>query len=285
MLKHIIHVVTIVFLSTSPLLAERVLPTGRHIAIRDQDSGTIPRYQAGYLARLGGSLSSILVDNAGGGNQFERAIELPDAFRVIARGPAVSFDGRVAVIVNATDRHGRVSLFIAFYDMQGTLEKTVRTGMFVPKDLGFTADGSLWAIGKEIEGRSEKEPHDILRQYDAEGRFVRSLIPRNSVSTGREHPMRNASIATSRNYIGILSNTAKTWTLLSSEGLVVGSGSLGDSRRERFFPPVVTDSGRMFVHLKSTGSTGGSLMQVVEVDRKSSFRLTRILCIARAIEV
>lgn len=269
-MKTIIYILVIAGLATNQLFAEEVVLAGKHIATREYNSGTLPRYQAGYVVHLGGSFNTIIVDDAEGKNVFGQTIELRDAFRVMARSPAVSFDGRVAVIVNAIDRHGRVSVSIAFYDMQGTLERIIRTETFIPRDIGFTADGSLWAIGLEMDGQREKIPHNILRQYDLEGKLVQSMVPRNSLSTDRMHPIRNASLATSRNYVGILSNTAKAWVLVSSEGFIVGSGFFDNSTPQRFLPLVVTDSGQMFSHRKTSDSNKNSFLQVVRVNREDS---------------
>ena len=94
--------------------------------------------------------------------------------------------------------------------------------------------------------------HDILRQYDSDGRLVRSLVSRNSMSTERRHPMWNAQMATSKYYVAIVSNVARKWVLVSSEGIIVRTGSFAaDATRGNFrgFVAVaVTDSGRIFGH-------------------------------------
>ncbi len=153
------------------------------------------------------------------------------------------------------------------------------TSPFSANRLGFTADGSLWAFGRErlADEKREKPLHDVLWQYDAEGNIVRSLVPRLSLSSGKQHPVTDGFMYTSRNYVALVSNTARTWTIVSSKGLVVESGSLDMPESYAFPSGAITDSGRLFIQGYWRGDRvddpAFQSTDLFEIDRESgSFR-------------
>ena len=232
-----------------PLQAYEIRAIGRHedFSHRDTSHKPIPKYRDGYVFSINQSRNGIWIDHVVSGPQIERVLSLPDSFRFLISGIAVSFDGRIAVSGRATDRMGRISSLIVWLELDGSIIRIVRTSPFSVRDIEFTADGSLWAIGMEVESQMEKSVHDVVRQYDSGGRLVRSLLPRLSLSTGKPHPTEEALIVTSRNYMALISMSAKTWKLVSVEGLIVDEGFLNLPEGINIFRGAVTDSGRLFI--------------------------------------
>ncbi|MCY4593669.1 MAG: hypothetical protein OXC19_02570, partial [Bryobacterales bacterium] len=223
------------------------------------------QFENGHVFSVNTHRNGLIVTHQSGQPRFDKYLELPDVHRVSVRDIAVSPDGRVAAIAGATDWKGRNSSDLAMLDMDGNMAGTIPTYPFVSDEIGFTGDGSLWAMGREIEPGErmignqrigqEKPVHDILRQYDRDGKFVRSLLPRLSVSTDRRHPAYDASLGTSKNYVAILSNLSGYWALVSTDGLIVSSGHLEVHEKRKFMNIIPTDSGELYV----TGMLRGPL--------------------------
>ena len=247
-----------------PLQAETVRITKRQ-PVTNITTRWLPQFENGHVLSVNTHRNGLIVTHQSGQPRFDQYLELPDLYRVSVRDIAVSPDGRIAAIAGATDWKGRNNSVVATLDPDGNLDATIPTYPFVSDEIGFTGDGSLWALGREIElgermiGNQrigqEKPVHDILRQYDREGELVRTLLPRLSVSTDRRHPAYNASLGTSKNYVAILSNPSGFWALVSTEGLIVSSGYIEVHEKRRFMNIIPTDSGELYV----SGLLRGSL--------------------------
>ncbi|MEZ5392548.1 MAG: hypothetical protein R2724_06620 [Bryobacterales bacterium] len=105
--------------------------------------------------------------------------------------------------------------------------------------------------------------HDIVRQYDASGALVRSLLPRLSFSSSR-HPASEAALVASPNSVAIVSPVADQWVVLSDQGNVVSRGSMRLPTGARLLNAALTDSGRLLVGLmqKEAGSQTFPLLEL-----------------------
>ena len=217
---------------------------------RDVRGKPIPGYQAGYVFGVNASMSAFWVDHEVKGPVLEQAIDLPNSFRQSVGAVAVSFDERIAVSAGAADKEGRLVSALAWFKMDGSLIRIVRTSPFAAAKIGFTVDGSLWAIGVELlDDKSDYKPgHDVMRQYGTDGSLIRSIVPWSSLATvGGGHPVEGGLLLTSRNYAALISTRARTWTLVSPQQGIVSAGSLQTPQGLEIICGGVTDSGRLFV--------------------------------------
>jgi len=219
---------TFLILSAAAIAAAELQPPARTEPFaRNLEGEPVPRFQAGRVFSKDASLGSFWIEQAGGDSPVQATLSLPGAYRIAIRDVAVSFDGKLAVCASAMDREGRFVPVIVWAEADGTVSRVVRTAPFGAMHIGFTANGSLWAAGVVKKNtRDEEEVYDVLRQYDADGRFVRSLLPRLSVSTGVLPPTTRSFFSTSRNSVAFVSLTARKWFVVSAEGGVLAQGPL-----------------------------------------------------------
>lgn len=257
------------FVSVPTSAAEQlVLSRSETFAYRDFGGLPLPSYQSGHVSSVNASISMFRIDHVTDGPVVEHSPNLPDAFRQEVLAVAVSFDRRIAVSVGADDREGRISSFLAWFRMDGSLIRVVRTWPFSAGEIGFTADGSLWAIGIEKrEDLTENTVHDVLRQYGPDGNLVRSLLPRLDLWTGYRHPLERALLLTSRHYAAVVSPLAEKWTRVSTQGSVVSEGVLTLPEGFEIVLGGLTDSGRLFIQGHWTNATlRGSFPQITDFE-------------------
>ncbi|MDE0105911.1 MAG: hypothetical protein OXN89_26320 [Bryobacterales bacterium] len=229
--------------------ADELLPTGQIQKLTNRDTSNAPlaSYQFGYLFGVNRTNNGLWIDHITEGNVLEDQLSIPETFRVLIRAAAVSPDNRFAVCGTSTDRLGKLSSFIWFLRMDGTLVRTIRTSSFHVRKIRFSADGNLWSVGIESDSGLEKVNHDVLRQYDRDGRLVRTMLPRMSISSSREHPTEGAILVTSSQYVALISLVSERWNLISTEGILVSSGPVDLPRGLNVFSGSVSDSGRIFI--------------------------------------
>ena len=211
------------------------------------------RYQAGYVFSRNQGHSAIWVENTDTSKRtsFAQVIEIPDHFRVDVGDVAVSFDGEIAVVADATDKEGRLVSVIAWLNPDGSLARVVHTSPFAAVDIGFTADGSLWAVGIEKIDKNTAHPsHDILRQYGPNGALVRTLLPHSGFWNNSQdywHAAYSCLLVTSRNYVAFISREASSRTLISTAGVIMSHGALEVEGDLEIVSGAVTDSGLLFI--------------------------------------
>lgn len=247
------NITLVVFISAVLMPAAELQSTGKARPVtRDLALQPVARYQAGSLFSRDSSLSILwLEDVVEGSTVFEKALTLPDSYRVMISGVAVSFDGTIAAAASATDRHGRASSAIAWLNGDGSLIRVVRTTPFGAHEVSFTADGSLWASGMETKldpVRKETPVHDVLRRYSPDGMLAGTYLPRLSLSTEWRHPAYHGGLlVTSRERVGFVSDSARQWAVLSADGTILGQGKISAPEGFRIYVGAITDSGRLFV--------------------------------------
>lgn len=255
-------------------------PHKSEIFLRDVSHQPLMRYQAGHVFSMNQYKNSIWVESvqAHGKQSLETAITLPNSFQVLVRDVAVSFDREIAVSGFATDKEGRFVNFLAWLRPDGSLIRVVRTSEFAAGKMGFTADGSLWVVGVVKINKDEAHPtHEILRHYNSEGILVGSALPRSDFSYDHWHPALNSYLVTSRNYVAFVSESAKTWTLVSTVGVVINHGRIDVPNDFSISSVAVTDSGRLFMTGRWLGKQMFPLFEVGDSKGPQSVDITNLV--------
>lgn len=245
----------VVCLLVVPLASSQIQITPTNVEFLKDGTRHHWYYQAGYVFGLEGRVGdsdSLWVDHLGAGPKFAKQLELPGDPRVSILDIAISFDQHVAVSLWAEQQTGSRDAMIVFLDMDGEIIRIVRVSPFAADEIGFTANGILWAIGKEIKNDTEEPARDVLRQYNPEGELGRTLLLPSGPSThkrSRVGPWNAQTVLlTSRNYVAVVSDVTQSWTLVSSEGQVLDSGFYDNPDHLSLVHGAITDSGRLFVN-------------------------------------
>jgi hypothetical protein len=111
--------------------------------------------------------------------------EVPDATSVFTQNGSADSDGSLAIAVRyRIGQRPETQGGMALFDSAGTQERFVRTGDFVPTQVCFADDHSLWAVG-EIPRRTTSDTsgdYPILRHYSKSGEELGSSLARSSSS-------------------------------------------------------------------------------------------------------
>jgi hypothetical protein len=185
----------------------------------------VPKWQNGFLLayQTHNEPSAIFAFDRSGQMVFNKKIEIPGSGEILIRDTAASVDGRFAIAGSGT----ATGQFIASLTPSGAMAWVVKSTDFGTERILFAPDGTLWAFGHAF-GPSIRRPEDVpdyptLRQYDSQGNLVRSVLSKSTFTfkTWKLPDMR-AFLLTTRDRIGIYSDSAREWVEVSFNGEVLG---------------------------------------------------------------
>lgn len=202
-----------------------VLGTERTL-VMDRDFGNkpLPGYNNGVLYAYDSHRSIVQVFDAQGRVAIERKLSLPDAYKIVIRDVAASPSGTLAVACSVARLDGGPVSAIFWLSSSGEVIRVVRTSPFAPFRIRFTHDGNLWAVGRLHDQNFEDVPnHEILRQYDGEGRLTRAVLPTGTfAANSKKHPAFESFLRTAANKLGVYCVTASEWIEVSLAGDLLG---------------------------------------------------------------
>ena len=175
-----------------------------------------------YAADEGGSVS--VYDTKGTNpNVVLQSRLLPDgATSLLITDATASPSGNVfAASGTASASNGPITGLLAFFGPGRTplLVQLPNTGLF---RVVFADDGTVWAMVRQTDSSFEElGDYNIMRHYDANGKYLGSAIPR-STFIGKRPPMYTPSLSSSKDTIGIFFDRPKLWVEMSYNGSVKG---------------------------------------------------------------
>lgn len=228
---------------------------------RDFAGQRLPRFNNGFVLAYDFDFQVVWSYDRAGSTLMEVPLSVPEANRVLIGDIAASPDGTVAVSGSATSDGGYTTVPAIFWiGPSGKVTRIVRTEPFAATAICFSTDGTLWAAGRahEIVNGIYKElpEYDVLRQYDAQGRLVRTALPRATFPAGvgtratipGAGPAASPFLVTSKERIGFYSGNANRYVELSLSGEVLGSWDVAPPPQGTdVVGAALTSSGRMFL--------------------------------------
>ena len=191
----------------------------------------IPGFQNGYLYFLEGG--SIRLYSPEGLPVLTTELRIPDTSQqASAIGLAVDTDGSVAVstgyLTSAGNRGG-----IAFFDSHGQPAGFVDTGRYMPGNLCFGEDHSLWTFGWQMDALQPDHPdskeymlvHNYSPDHREHGRYLpRSLFPKG-LETGSQR-WQSLRIAVAHDRVGLFASSGmkssqNEWVELDLKGSLI----------------------------------------------------------------
>jgi hypothetical protein len=204
----------------------------------------IPGFQNGYLYWFDGA--TVRVYGPDGWPVLATVMQIPNAEHLRAEGLAVSSDGAFAV--GFSSRKTALMGGITFYDKNGQPDGFVATGSYVPANLCFADDQSLWAFGTQQPGSGD---YMMVRHFSADrkdaGQFLtRSLFPKG-LEPGMSH-WQTRGIWVGKDRIGLLAfsgsdGSLNEWVELDLSGKLLRRVRLDEPE---FTPMAFTADGRLY---------------------------------------
>lgn len=189
---------------------------------RDNSGQRLPVFSAGYTIFFDRTAATIWSYDRAGTLRTHVTLSLPEAAQVSITEVAAARDGRLVAAGSVTSSEGQKAGAIFWIDVQGKLERVVRTTPFFSTRLAFGPRDLLWAAGRVTDaGFRETPQHEVIRQFDQEGKEVRATTPRDSFSSGR-HPCSRCFLAANSTTIGFYSDSTNEYVELDSSGSQTG---------------------------------------------------------------
>lgn len=161
--------------------------------------------------------------DSSGTKLFETSLSIDGVARIHPDGLAISSTGSFTVSGTAFSADGSFVSFIAWLDRTGKLVRVVRLEKFSAVAMSFVGE-HLWVVGKAITypSREEAPDHDMIRIYDRQGKFEKSLLPRSTFPARTFHPGRLAFLASNGKTVVFLSAELGYLAQISQDGTILG---------------------------------------------------------------
>lgn len=180
-------------------------------ALFDMTGSVMPHWSGSALIGVRDNQSSgpliYLIDRQGRDDHF--SFTLPDAATVNVYGLAMSPDGTVAIAGSAVSGDSRGGSFLALIAPDRKRQTVVRTWPYVPREVVFVPDGSLWTVGytfHDTEHRIVKP--NIMSHFDSVGRLLASfpIAAKAMFGFGRPAALQHSFLRTSSDRMGWFTN-------------------------------------------------------------------------------
>ena len=215
---------------------------------RDFTNQAFPRFSNGFVLAYDFDRAIVRSYDRTGRALMEVPLSIPDGAGIRVRDTAALPDGTIAVKASATADRGRAVGVIFWISPQGKVMRIVRTAQFGARRVAFAADGTLWAAGRVYDYAYNSLPeYDVLRQYDAQGRLVRTVLPRSTFAAGLREPSSDSFLLTAKDRIGFFSLTSNQYVELSLSGDVLGNWKVAPPADVDIAGAALTASGRVFL--------------------------------------
>lgn len=224
---------------------------------------TFVKFEHGFFSNFDippttGTSTAVHVYNRAGRRVLQLAVSVPQAIETGVTDVAFSGDGRIAVSGGATAADSQSTGMIAFFDSKGNGLSIVRTATFVPLKISFAEDGTLWALGYELDANGRLPSYSMLRQYSSAGTLAQSALLNSAVSVDkRVSPANGAQLAVSGGVVAVYARSENMFVEISSQTGEIMQQFSGPSRSActvRHFGR--TKSGSLFATCESRSSTG-----------------------------
>ena len=180
-------------------------------------------------------------------------------------------DGSLALCGTSFDRDGRAAPFIGWISADGASQRMIRTEPFTPHLIAVAADGSFWAVGRNLNSHRGERGVDldagVLRHFDQSGRPLGAYLPRsgfkNSVELSNNHG-RLRALKDGVAWLHYLGSGDGSYTEISSRGDItnypIPRPLKDESDIVKITGMAATAAGDVFVSMHLVGNLpGGSL--------------------------
>ncbi len=204
----------------------------------------------------GPSTPAVVLYDKNGKAVREGKIWLPDAAWLRVSHAAVTREGHIVATGMALTSDGKYTRFIAQTDLAGNTTQVMRTGAFAPGMVCAASDGTVWAIGDEIEGGRRSAEVMLLWHYSLTAGLLHQELPARSFATrlslatggGRQ----GSFLRCAGGKVGLYVNLTDEYIQIDSPGSPPTRWQVDSSILDttKLTGLALTDSGRVF------GSTG-----------------------------
>jgi hypothetical protein len=236
----------------------------------------VPIYENGYLiVTYSAGDSAITVYGPDGVRLFDAVVKPPQAASLSLGNSAASREGGIAVAVEYSVTPQERAGGIAVFDRRGRQTRFIETGRYIPSEVAFDADRSLWALGRQLDAEhnstADRQDYVIFRKFSPDGEPVGAYIPRSLFPAGLEPGSRalgEKSLSVADGRVGALvvsggRSELQEWVELDLTGKL-----LGRWRMDHVFPSnLAFTPGGLYGH---TPCQSGKPVQLTVFDRSAA---------------
>ena len=147
-----------------------------------------------------------VIDRDGRRDQF--SFSLPNAETIYVHGLDINSTGRVAIVGGAVSGDARAGSFLALVAHDRKSQSVIRTWPYVPWEVAFVPDGSLWAVGYTFHDTEDRvvKPN-VLAHFDSDGKLLESFpVQAKSEFAGHSGALQYSFLRASSDRMGWFTN-------------------------------------------------------------------------------
>jgi hypothetical protein len=147
-----------------------------------------------------------LIDKDGRRDQF--SFSLPDAETIYVHGLATNSMGRVVIAGGAVSGDSKAGSFLALVEPDRKSQRVVRTWPYVPWEVVFAPDGSLWTVGYTFHDTEDRVVKlNMLSHFDPQGKLLGSVpVQAKPEFPGHSAALSHSFLRTSSDRMGWFTN-------------------------------------------------------------------------------
>ncbi len=173
------------------------------------------------------SQSALVIFDRNGAKSQTGPIWIEGASKVRLNSVAINSKRQILTGGHAIAADGNTIGFMMLTDITGKPKLNIAMSPYVPEKVCFSADGSLWALVSliDMDGTGRGKDYPLLRQYSADGKLIRAILPRSKFTMELPPAVSNSGggevlMQSNRNTLGVFFGHSNLWVEIDSTGQI-----------------------------------------------------------------
>ena len=191
------------------------------------EGGLIVQTLSSVMEGTSKSQSTLVIYDRNGAKSQTGPIWIEGASKVRLNSVTINSKRQILTGGHAVAADGNMIGFMMLTDITGKPKLNIAMTPYAPEKVCFGADGSLWALVLliDMDGSGRGKDYPLLRQYSADGKLIRAILPRSRFTVDLPPAVSNSGggevlMQSNRNTLGVFFGHSNLWVEVDSAGQI-----------------------------------------------------------------
>ena len=191
------------------------------------EGGLIVQTLSSVMEGTSKSQSTLVIYDRNGAKSQTGPIWIEGASKVRLNSVTINSKRQILTGGHAIAADGNTIGFMMLTDITGKPKLNIAMTPYAPEKVCFGADGSLWALVLliDMDGSGRGKDYPLLRQYSADGKLIRAILPRSRFTVDLPPAVSNSGggevlMQSNRNTLGVFFGHSNLWVEVDSAGQI-----------------------------------------------------------------